>query len=123
MGLFSKFFGGTKRTNPLDDKPDLYGGDGSSPAQAVVVNCAHMSMANHLIDRYISERHGQKDVNWERELEMFDDSPNIPEFTVRMIVVKCSDGTLLNYYFNISRPMSATKNLAKMTGAWPKDID
>lgn len=123
MGLFSKLFGGAKRSNPLDDKPPLYGGDGSSPTQAVVVNCASMSMANHLIDQFISERHGQKDKNWNREFEMFDNSPNIPEFTVRTIAVKCSNGTLVSYHFDISKPMVATKNLAKMTGAWPKDID
>lgn len=123
MGLFSKLFGTNNHRNPMDDKPPLYGGDGSSNAQAAVVNCASMSMANHLIDGYITEQHGTKDIDWKRGVEMFDNSPNIPEFTVRIVDIECSDGSHVNYYFDVSRPMAATKKAAKMLGDWPKDVD
>lgn len=123
MSIFDKLFGTSKNRNPLDDKPPMYGGDGSSASEAVVVNCASMSTANHLIDRFISERHGKRDDNWKRGVEMFDNSTNQSEFTIRMISVECKDGTVAKYYFNVSRPMAATKKLAKMMGTFPDNIE
>lgn len=125
MGFFNKLFGGKDeaRTDPLGGKPPMYGGDGSSPEQAVVVNCASMGTANHLIDRFISERHGEKGKDWQRGIEMFVNAPDVAEYTIRSIGVELSNGGRESYFFDVSRPMSGSKNVAKMMGAWPKDIE
>ena len=65
MGLFGKLFG-KKSHSPeeMDKKPPIYGGDATSAQTAAIINCASMGTANLLTDRFISERHGQKDADW-----------------------------------------------------------
>ena len=109
MGLFDSLFG--KKTPSQSKLPPIHGGDGSSAQTPAVVNCASMSMANHLIDQFISLRHGPKDVSWNRDVELFVNEPGIPDYTVRAIVVKLTTGEGPTYYFNVGRPMNATKEL------------
>jgi len=124
MGLLSRIFGSsTSKRNPNDDKPPLYGGDGSNSEEAVVVNCASMGMANHLMDRFISERHGTKDQDWKRSMGMFVNGPEIEDFSIRCIGIETSNSENVAYYFDVTRPMNGTKNVAKLMGVWPKDIE
>lgn len=113
---------GKKRPSAKDfDKlPPVYGGGATSPYAAVTINWASMQMAHHLIDRFISERHGRKDVDWNRSIEFFVNEVRVPEFTVSAIGVKTASGKNLTYYFNVGRPMNATKNLMKMVGQLPE---
>lgn len=123
MGLFDSLFGNKSPSQEAAKLPPIHGGDGSSPHTPVIINCAAMSMANHLIDRFISERHGQPDVDWERGIEFFVKADGIQEFTVRAIGVKTKAGSGPTYYFNIARPMSATKNLTSMMGIPEPTLD
>jgi hypothetical protein len=123
MGLFDTIFG-KKSLSPkeMDKMPAIYGGDATSPQTAATINCAAMSTAHHLIDRFISERHGQKDIDWKRGIEFFVNEPGIPEFTVRAFGVATTSGESHTYYFNVGRPMDATKKLLKMMGQMPDDM-
>jgi len=111
MGIFSRLFGNRLKPKDKDDAPPIYGGNGSSPDDAAVVNCASMSIAHHLIDKFISERHGEKAVDWDRGAEYFVNEPDIPEFTVRAITVNTIANESPTYFFDISRPISAAKKL------------
>ena len=115
MGLFGKLFG---KKSPLPKNQDaftpIYGGDALSPQTAAIVNCASMPAANRLIDRFISERHGQKDIDWNRGIEFFVNDPGIPEFTVRAFGVTLKSDKNLTYFFNVSQPINATKDLIMM---------
>jgi hypothetical protein len=117
MGIFSEIYEsifGKSEKQKLDEKPSTFGGDGTSPEEAVVVNCASMSMANRIIDDFISDRHGEKGGDWSREFEMFHNSPMEDGPTIRMIGVKLSNDESQTYYFNVSRPMGATMDLINM---------
>lgn len=122
MGLLKRMFG--KKTTSLRDlgnNPPIYGGDAKSIKSAAIINCAAMSTAHHLIDRFISELHGQKDSDWTRGIEYFVNDPNVPEFTVRAIGVNSKAGEKTIYFFNVARPMSATKKLLKTLGKFPDE--
>ena len=93
-----------------------------SSQTAATINCAAMSTAHLLIDGFISERHGQKDTDWKRGIEFFVNEPNIPEFTVRAFGMTTKSGERYTYYFNVGRPMNATKKLMKMVGQIPDDL-
>ena len=121
MSLFSKLVGGRDAIDPPESP--FSGGDGSDLSHAVVVNCASMTVANALIDGYVSERHGRPGDDWVRGVEFFVGSLEISPYTVRSIGIKCRSGVTHTYFFDVSRPMDATKNLAKAIGVWPKDVD
>lgn len=54
---------------------------------------------------------------------MFDTSSCSPEVSVIAIGVECGDEVRVNYYFDVYRPMAATKNMARMMGAWLKEVE
>jgi hypothetical protein len=81
-----------------------------------------MSTAHHLIDHFISELHGQKDSDWTRSMEYFVSDPSLPEFTVRAIGVSLKAGEHIIYFFNVARPMNATKKLLKALGKISDEI-
>lgn len=123
MGLFKTIFG--KKTNSLNDlrkMPPVYGGDAQSVKTAAIINCAAMSTANDLINHFISELHGQKDADWKRSVEFFVNDSCVPEYTVRAIGVNLVTGEKITYFFNLARPMSATKKLMKAMGMIPDGI-
>ena len=93
-----------------------------SSQTAATINCAAMSTAHLLIDGFISERHGQKDTDWKRGIEFFVNEPGIPKFTVRAFGITTKSGENQTYFFNVERPMNATKKLIKMMGLLPDDI-
>jgi hypothetical protein len=105
-----------------DDIPTICGGDALSVETPATINCAAMSTAHLLINKFISERHGQKDTDWEAECEFFVNEPNIPKFTVRAFGITTKSGGTYTYYFDVARPMNATKRLVKMMGLLPDDI-
>ncbi|MEX0608812.1 MAG: hypothetical protein WD016_10690 [Balneolaceae bacterium] len=112
MGLFNKFFGSSKSNkNPLDDKPPIYGGDGTTEENAAVINCASMGTANQLINRFIAENHGEFEKDWNRTIEHFLNSEKSTAPQIRVIGVKCSDGTSHQYYFDVSRPMKVANKM------------
>ena len=123
MGLFDMLFG-KKSPSPkeMNKMPPIYGGDATSPLNPATINCAAMSLAHHLIDRFISERHGQKDIDWKRGIEFFVNEPGIPEFTVRAFAVSTTSGESRTYYFNVARPMNATGKMMKMMGQMPDNM-
>lgn len=114
MGFFDSLFGKKSGSKETDKLPSVYGGDALSTNTAAVINCASMDLANHLIDQFISERHGVKNEDWERGMEFFVNSKDIPEFTVRSIRIESKTNSSATYYFNIARPMNATKKLLSM---------
>jgi hypothetical protein len=109
MGLLSKLIG-LKKTSRPDDNPPLYGGDGMSEHSPVIVNCASITMAQHLIDKFINEKCG---VDWRRGDEFTLESPNKPGKLVKAISISKSNGSEARYYFDLSRPLN---NAVKMLG-------
>ena len=127
MWLFDLLFGKKppKKLPPIlgkDDIPTICGGDAGSVETVATVICASMSTANLLIDKFISERHGEKNTDWEAECEFFVNETNIPKFTVRAFGISTKSGETYTYYFDVARPMNATKKLIKMMGLLPDDI-
>ena len=114
MGFFDSLFGKRSASKEANKQPPIYGGDALSPNTAATINCASMDLANHLIDQFISERHGVMNEDWKRGMEFFVNSKDIPEFTVRSIRIESKTNSNTAYYFNIARPMNATKKLLSM---------
>lgn len=112
MGLFNKYFGKSKSNkNLLDDKPPIYGGNGTSEEEAAIINCASMGLANRLMNKFISEKHGEVEKDWNRTIELFLTSEELKTPRIRLIGVKCSDGTEYQYYFDVSRPMNVANKM------------
>ena len=112
MALFNKFFGKSKSNkNPLDDKPPIYGGDGTTEENVAVINCASMGLANRLMDRFISEKHGEIEKDWNRTIEFFLKNEESKTPRIRVIGVECSDGAEYQYYFDVSRPMNVANKM------------
>lgn len=123
MGLFDTLFAKKSASlKEMDKMPPIYDGDATSPQTAATLNCAAMDTAHQLIDRFISERHGKKDIDWKPEIEFFVNEPGISEFTVRAFSITTTSGGIYTYYFNVVRPMNATKKLMKMMGQIPDDM-
>ena len=123
MGLLKTIFGKkTSSSKDFEKMPPVYGGDAKSIKTAAIINCAAMSTAHNLIDHFISKLHGQKDSDWKRSVEHFVNDPCVPEFTVRAIGVNLTSGEKITYFFNLARPMSATKKLMKAMGKMPEGI-
>ena len=110
MSMFSYIFGRKNRDDSRDSnddsKPPIYGGDGSSRNEAVVINCTNMTMGNELINRFISEKNGEINKDWNRAMEYFVSSPDVPGNTIRCVSIERKDETTLSYYFDVSRPMT-----------------
>jgi hypothetical protein len=120
MSIFSRFFGKPKSApNEFDKLPPLYGGDALTPETAVTVNCAAMSTAKILIDRFISERLGQQGDKWSRGIECFVNKPDLPPDAIRSVSVTVLGGSSIVYYFNIARPMKGSMAVMRMLGQVP----
>lgn len=107
MNIFSYIFSRNKK--PIEDKtkPPIHGGTGSSHNDAVVINCGSMAMCNELINRFISEKHGEINKDWNRAMEYIVNAPDTPDNTViRCISIECKDETTSSYYFDISGPIA-----------------
>jgi hypothetical protein len=123
MGLFDKLFGKKYTKIKVDEnfKP-ITGGDGLAPQSAAILNCASQGMANHLIDKFIKERHGEKNFEWSPTIEYFVNEDDIPKYTIRAYGIELSNGETQTYYFNIGRPHNNEMNMAKLMGLIPKDV-
>lgn len=113
MGIFSKIFGKSGSQNNSKKKPPIHGGNGTCKEDPAIINCTSLSTANMLMNRFISEKHGELDVDWKRTIEFFLDSKSDSGIEIRVIDVKCSDGTQYQYYFDVTRAMNV---LNKMMG-------
>ena len=60
MGFLGRLFGKSSSKS----EQTIYGGDGLTAETAAIVNCASMSMANLIMDNFISKKHGKKDLDW-----------------------------------------------------------
>lgn len=109
MGIFSRF---SKNKKVVKNESPFMGGNGLSLDAPVYIDCASGGMAEHLIDRFISEKHGQKGIDWQIEVSFTVESAKTNCGMVKSIVVKTKQEEL-NYYFDLSRPMA---NLQKFTG-------
>ena len=122
MGIFSSLFGGNQgKGNRSQPVQSLTGGDGTSLGSAVVVNCAGMSMANRLIDRFISERHGEKDSDWERGAEFFETRYANDPTRVRVVTALLADGGNKQYWFDVTEPMAGSMAVLDRMGILPKE--
>ena len=118
MGLFKKR-SRKKQSNTKNNANEnpIKGGNGNSPHEAAIVNCASQGMANSLIDKFISDIHGIKDTDWEHSLSFFVNEEGIPEYSVRAYGIKLQNGATKTYYFDISRPHNNQINMfKKLTG-------
>lgn len=112
MGWLDSLFG--KKSQSPDDLPPTYGGSGKSATDAVVINCASMSMANELIDRFISERHGEKGRGWIRGIELSIKHPESPAGSLKAIAVSLPGNQEEMYYFDLSRPSGVARKMQDM---------
>ena len=123
MGLFDKLFGKKPLSlREMNKMPPIHGGDATSPRTAAIINCASMDTAHGLTDRFMSERHGKKDVDWKPKVDFFVNESGIPEATVRAHTIITTDGASHTYYFDVSRPMKGTAALMKMMGITPDNM-
>jgi hypothetical protein len=121
--FIEKLFGRKSSKVKRDEnfKP-ITGGDGLTPKSSVTLNCSSMGMGNHLIEKFITERHGGKNIEWKPTIEYFVNADDIPKFTIRAYGIDLSNGEAQTYYFNISRPHNNEMNMVKMMGLIPKDL-
>lgn len=112
MGIFRRLFSGLIKDKP-SDKPPIYGGDGLSKESPAIVNCASMSMAQGLMDRFISEKCGE---NWERGVELTLASRDDPDKNIKMVSVELPDGTENQFYFDLSRPVDVSLKMYRRAG-------
>lgn len=107
MNIFSYIFGRKKPKTSDNTQPPIFGGTGSSHNDAVVINCGSMAMCNELINRFISEKHGEINKDWNRAMEYIVNAPDVPEDTIiRCISIESKDETTSSYYFDVSRPIT-----------------
>lgn len=116
MGFLNALFGKKPSRPDYTKFPAIHGGDGLSPTTPAIINCASMSVANHLIDQFISKHHGEKNVNWDRNGEFFVNVADLPEFTVRAIHVATNSESEPTYYFNLERPIRVAKAMMGKAG-------
>jgi len=109
MGIFSKLFGGGNARGGATQKPPIHGGDGLSDQTPAIVNCASMSVANTLIERFISDACGD---GWERGIEFTVVNAKDSSKSLRLICVTRADGSEAKFYFDLTRPVEATAKLA-----------
>ena len=81
------------------------------PESIAKINCYSMPVAHRLIDRFISNHHGENYVDWKPEIEYFVNSPEDTEFTIRAIGIVNTSGESHTYYFDVSQPMGASMSL------------
>ncbi len=114
MNFLSRLFGSKKSShNELDDLPPLYGGDGNSPQNPVIVNCCSVNSKDILINSFLEEKHGVKGTDWQSGFEYFVNEGGVPEYSIRAVTITLADGASRTYYFDISRPMNVAKKLMK----------
>lgn len=108
--ISSCIFGRKNRDDSLDSneesEPAIYGGEGSSRSDAVIINCTNMTAGNELINRFISEKNGEINKDWSRAMEYFVSAPDVPGNAIRCVSIERKDETTLSYYFDVSRPMA-----------------
>lgn len=108
MRIFKKLFGSAKTPHPNTDQPPVHGGDGLSAENPAIVNCASMGVANDLIERFISASCGE---NWNKEIELTIENPNDASSSLTVISVTKADGSDVNFYFDLTKPVAGTANL------------
>ena len=91
------------------EAPPIYGGDATGKDEPAIVNCASMGLANQLIDRFISERHGTQGEAWQRGAEFFVNKES-GRF-IRCINVDLSNGQTTAYFFDVTRPMRVAEKM------------
>jgi hypothetical protein len=95
----------SKKKNVIKDESPFLGGDGLSAENPVYVNCASGSMTQHLIDRFISEKHGKKGTDWDIGVSLTIKSDKTKCGMIKTIAVKTAQDEL-DYFFDLSRPMA-----------------
>ena len=92
-----------KKGDSLFDCPYI-GGDGLSIKTPVGINCLNMHRAESLIEKFISEKHGRKNVDWEMGVSIVFRSSKAKCGYVMNTLVKTKDEEK-HYYFDLSRPI------------------
>lgn len=103
MNFLAKLFSRNKTKIQEEEFSPYKGGDGLSKDSPVFINCASIGMANFLIDRFISEKHGVKNSDWNQTMSMTLKSKITECGMVKSIVINSANESY-TYYFDISRP-------------------
>ncbi len=121
MGILDFIFRkkSSKIKTDVDFKPIL-GGDGLSPQSALILNCSSMGVARHLINKFISDRHGEINIDWKPSIEYFVTAEGIPEFSIRAYGIKLNNEDGHTYYFDVSHQHRNEMKIAKMMGLIPE---
>ncbi|HUH36500.1 MAG TPA: hypothetical protein VL027_01005 [Spongiibacteraceae bacterium] len=90
-----------EKYDPSGGHPPLYGGDGLTAQSPVIVNCASLSTAQSLMDKFISERCGD---TWERTLAASLAGHETSGKLIRLLHVRTPDGVDHEFYFDLTRP-------------------
>lgn len=102
MNFFSKLF---KKEKPVEvEFSPFLGGNGMNSKNPVFINCASSAMANSLMDKFISEKHGIKNTDWNQTMSMSLNSDITECGIIKSISIKSKDESFV-YYFDLSRPM------------------
>jgi len=105
------FFKKQSKTPDYNSQPPIGGGDGSDKEKAIVLNCASIDMAQMLMSRIISEKHGKEGSDWEGGIEMFAPGASGPDLFIRIRTVSLKNGVRESYYFDITRSMKVIDKL------------
>lgn len=104
MNFLAKLFSKNKISTQGESFSTYLGGDGLTEFKPVFINCASNSMASSLIERFISEKHGEKNIDWVENMSM-SLSSNITECGLVKCLTISSQNNSYTYYFDLSRPM------------------
>lgn len=86
------------------DLTPYLGGDGLKPENPIIINCSSDAMASHLLERYISDKHGVKETDWLYGMSFTLKSKSTECGMVKAVIVNVNKEEY-TYYFDFSRSM------------------
>lgn len=98
MSIFD-FFKNKKKTISFDEIVKYSGGDGSSPANAVVITAPISSIGVHAEYVYLRSKFGRQNVDFQIQRQSLElvDNKHYDVFTIQL-----SDGSIKKIFFDIS---------------------
>lgn len=89
--------------------PAVSGGDGLDSKTAAIINCASLEMARFLVEQFISERHGEVDVDWSYGPQFCFEGESGER--LRCMIVNLPTGECLTYFFDYQRPLEVLSHM------------
>lgn len=93
-------------------------GSGLSRDSPVVITCSSLEAAKHVINAFISLRHGEQGINWKRSAEFSLKSAGGTLYLRAIDVQLIGQTTQIRYYFDLQKP--SIKSLALLQAIDPK---